>query len=105
MRIAILGVGLIGGSIGLAVRREMWQVTGWGPRAESLRLALRRGAIDRIAASAEEACEEAELVLLAGPIRALPDLMRAAARGARSATVVTDVASVKGQVMRWAAEL
>ncbi|HEU0167376.1 MAG TPA: prephenate dehydrogenase/arogenate dehydrogenase family protein [Chloroflexota bacterium] len=105
MRIAILGVGLIGGSIGLAVRREGWQVTGWGPRDESLQLAARRGAVDRIATNAVEACEGAELIVLAGPIRSLPDLMRAAARGARAGTVVTDVASVKGQVMRWAEEL
>ncbi|MBV8085996.1 MAG: prephenate dehydrogenase/arogenate dehydrogenase family protein [Chloroflexi bacterium] len=105
MRIAILGVGLIGGSIGLAVRREGWHVTGWGPREESLQLALRRGAIDRMAGSAEEACQEAELVVLAGPIRSLPELMRSTARGARGGTVVTDVASVKAQVMRWAAEL
>jgi len=105
MNIAILGVGLIGGSIGLAVRAEGWHVAGWGPRDESLQLALRRGAVDRIAATPEEAVEDAELVVLAGPVRSMPDLLRATARGARPGTVVTDVASVKGQVMRWAAEL
>jgi prephenate dehydrogenase len=105
VNIAILGVGLIGGSIGLAVRREGWHVTGWGPRAESLQLALRRGAIDQVCATAEEAVAEAELVVLAGPIRSMPELMRATARGAQPGTVVTDVASVKGQVMRWAADL
>ena len=70
-----------------------------------MQLALERGAIERIAPSAEQAAAEAELVILAGPIRSLPDLMRATAAGARPGTVVTDVASVKTQVMRWAAEL
>src|SRR5438132_211312 len=42
---AILGVGLIGGSIGLALREAGWPVTGWGPREATLRLAVERGAI------------------------------------------------------------
>jgi len=105
LRTAILGVGLIGGSIGLALRRDGWPVTGWGPREGSLKEALRCGAIERIAASVQDAVEDAELVIAAGPIRSLPAVFRSIARAARAGTVVTDVGSVKGQVLRWAAEL
>lgn len=105
LRTAILGVGLIGGSIGLALREQGWPVTGWGPRAASLQLAAERGAIDRATATADEAIEDADLVILAGPIRAIPEGMQAVARSATPGTVVTDVASVKGQVLRWAREL
>jgi prephenate dehydrogenase len=102
---AILGVGLIGGSIGLRLRECGWRVTGWSPRAGTLELAVRRGAIDVAAASPEEAVAAADLIVVASTIRAMPAMFQAVARGARHGAVVTDVASVKAQVLRWAAEL
>ncbi len=104
-RTAILGLGLIGGSIGMALRAAGWTVVGWGPREASLRSALALGAIDLFAGTVREAIENAGLVIVASPIRAMPDLFRAIAHAARPGTVVTDVASVKAQVMAWAAEL
>ncbi len=67
MRTAVLGVGLIGGSIGLAARQRLdAEVVGWGPRRATLDRALELGAIDRAADSIEEACADAELVFCAG---------------------------------------
>ena len=65
MKIAVLGVGLIGGSIGLAAREhvEGVEVVGCGRNPENLRLALERGAIDRAAGSTDEALDGAELCL------------------------------------------
>ncbi|HLQ31256.1 MAG TPA: prephenate dehydrogenase/arogenate dehydrogenase family protein [Chloroflexota bacterium] len=105
LKTAILGVGLIGGSMGLRLREQGWPVTGWSPREETLKLAMARGAISHAAASPEEAVEGAELIVVASPIRALPDMFRAIAGAAKRGAIVTDVASVKAQVMRWAAEL
>ncbi|MFI5267621.1 MAG: prephenate dehydrogenase [Chloroflexota bacterium] len=105
MNTAILGVGLIGGSIGLRLREQGWRVTGWSPREQTLQLAVRRGAIDLAAATPEEAVEGAELIVVASTIRAIPSMFRAVASGAKNGAVVTDVASVKTQVLRWAAEL
>ena len=102
---AILGVGLIGGSIGLRLRQAGWAVVGWSPRQETLQMAKRLGAIDRLAATPEEAIEGAELVVVAAPIRAIPRMFGAAARAARPGVTITDVASVKGQVMAWAREV
>jgi len=80
-------------------------VAGWSPREQTLELAVRRGAIDRACDSAEEAADGADLIVVACPIRAIPQMFGAVARAARAGCVVTDVASVKVQVMRWAAEL
>ena len=97
MRIAVLGVGLIGGSVGLAARERVpdAEVVGWGPRAPSVAAAIERGAIDRAAASVAEAVEGADAVFACGPVDALPDLVRAALAAAPDDCVVTDVGSTK----------
>jgi len=100
MRIAVLGVGLIGGSIGLAARRRLdAEVVGSGRSPERLRRAVELGAIDRGVDSVAAACEEAELVFCAGPVAALPDQAREALAASGPETVVTDVGSTKGELV------
>src|SRR4051812_5184955 len=74
-RVAILGVGLIGGSIGLAARGGGAHVTGFDPDDETLAAARERGAIDRAAASVAEAVAEADAVFACAPVGALPQLV------------------------------
>ena len=96
MKLAVLGVGLIGGSIGLAARQRLdAEVVGWGPRRATLDRALELGAIDRAAASIEEACAGAELVFCAGPVAALSELARVALAASGPETVVSDAGSTK----------
>jgi len=96
MRVAVLGVGLIGGSIGLAARQRLGaEVVGWGPRRATLERALELGAIDSVADSVEEACAGAELVFCAGPVAALPELARAALAASGPESVVSDAGSTK----------
>src|SRR4051794_41092404 len=96
MRIAVLGVGLIGGSIGLAAReRAGATVTGWGPRAETLEKALELGAIDRIAESVADAVADAEAVFACAPVELLPGLVGAALVECPRDCVVTDAGSTK----------
>jgi prephenate dehydrogenase len=100
MKIAVLGVGLIGGSIGLAARRRLdAEVVGSGRSPERLARAVELGAIDRGAESVAEACEGAELVFCAGPVAALPEQAREALAAAGPDTVVTDVGSTKGELV------
>ena len=100
MRIAVLGVGLIGGSIGLAARRRLdAEVVGCGRSPERLARAVELGAIDRGADSVAEACEGAELVFCAGPVAVLPDQAREALAASGPETVVTDVGSTKGELV------
>src|SRR3954462_852024 len=84
-RVAILGVGLIGGSFALALKEAgaCAHVAGAGRNSANLKLALERGVIDSIAADAVAAAHGADLVLLAAPLAQFPKLFR-------------DVASVLG---------
>jgi len=100
MRIAVLGVGLIGGSIGLAARRRLdAEVVGYGRSPERLARAVELGAIDSAAASLEEVCEGADLVFCCAPVAALPEQARAALAAAGAETAVTDVGSTKGELV------
>ncbi len=96
MRVAVLGVGLIGGSIGLAARERLQsEVVGWGPNRATLDRAEALGAVDRSADSVAAACEGAEIVFCAAPVSALCDLAREALAASGPETVVTDAGSTK----------
>jgi len=100
MKVAVLGVGLIGGSIGLAARRRLeGEVVGWGPNRSTLERAEELGAIDRSAASVGEACAGADVVFCAGPVSALPELARAALEASGPDTVVSDAGSTKRRIV------
>jgi prephenate dehydrogenase len=100
MKIAVLGVGLIGGSIGLAARERLdAEVAGYDPDRSNADLALEREAIDRAPASLAEAVEGAELIFCAAPVNALPGLAAKALDAAPDECAVTDVGSVKRGVI------
>ncbi len=100
MRIAVIGVGLIGGSIGLAARERLGAtVTGTGRRRTSLETALQRGAVDRVTDTIEAAVADAELVFVAVPVGLLPATAAAALAAAPSDCVVSDVGSTKRAVV------
>lgn len=100
MRVAVLGVGLIGGSIGLAARERLGcEVVGWGPNRATLERALDLGAVDATAASVEEACDGAEAVFCAAPVSRLPPLLATALEASGPDTVVSDVGSTKRQIV------
>ncbi|HWM62429.1 MAG TPA: prephenate dehydrogenase/arogenate dehydrogenase family protein [Solirubrobacterales bacterium] len=100
MKAAVLGVGLIGGSIGLAARERLnCEVVGWGPNRPTVDRAVELGAVDRPAVSVEEACAGAEIVFCASPVAVLPELVAAALRASGPDTVVTDAGSTKRQLV------
>lgn len=99
-RAAIVGVGLIGGSLALAARAAglFGEVVGVGRSAANLAAAQARGLIDRQAAS-PAAIGPVDLVVLAVPVRSSGAVAAALAPHLRPGTVVTDVGSVKGEVV------
>jgi len=100
MRIAVLGVGLIGGSIGLAARRRLEsEAVGFDPDPGTLERALAAGVLDRAAGSVAEACEGAGAVFCAAPVGQLPELAAAALVACGKDTVVTDVGSTKRDIV------
>ncbi len=99
-RVAVLGVGLIGGSIGLAARRRLAaEVVGSSRTPATLERALELGVIDRAAGSLADACAGADLVFCAGPVGALPAQVGEALAASGPETVVSDVGSTKGELV------
>jgi prephenate dehydrogenase len=95
VKIAVLGVGLIGGSVGLAARAEGAEVIGFGRSPERLERARELGAIDAAAGSMEEALHGAEACFACAPVGALPGQVRDALGAAGPDCVVSDVGSTK----------
>jgi len=96
-RIAILGTGLLGTSVGLALREAGFKgsITGWNRSPEQGQLALKMDAIDSLAVDAIEAAGEAEVTVLAVPIFATLDLMEQLTMNLGGDRLVTDVGSTK----------
>ncbi len=96
-RVAILGTGLIGGSIGLGVKAVSpdTEVVAYDPDPLAGKAAQRLGAVDRLADDPSAAAEGADVAVLAAPMDALPGVAAEAARASTPPTVVTDVGSAK----------
>ncbi len=100
MNIAIVGVGLIGGSIALAARERVGaHISGFDRSDAALARAVARGAVDRGCVSLEEAVGDADAVFVAVPVGALPEAVDAALAAAPAGGVVTDVGSTKRAVV------
>lgn len=100
MRIAIVGVGLIGGSIGLAARERLdADVTGWSRSASTLARGVALGALDRAGASLADAVAEAEAVFVCAPVGVLPAVVADVLAAAPADCVVTDAGSTKRSVV------
>ena len=99
-RVAILGLGLIGGSLGMALRNSGADVFVHGfDKAEAARqLALERGAADICFATAVEAVAQADIVILATPVLQMASLMAEIAEKLPAGCVVSDVGSTKSAV-------
>ena len=96
MKVAILGVGLIGGSIGLAARRRAGaEVSGYDPDERVAQRALELGAIDSRAADVAGAVAGAQIAFVAAPVGALVETVRLALQSAGPECVVSDVGSTK----------
>jgi len=95
-RLAIVGTGLIGASVGLAAKRAgVGHVAGYDADPEFLSVAAERGALDDPAGSLVAAVEEAELVVVATPVASLEERIGDVLAAAGSKATVTDVGSTK----------
>lgn len=104
-RLAIIGVGLIGGSLARALRQAgaVETVVGAGRNAEHLQQARELGVIDEIAVNAGDAVRGADMVVLAMPMGGMEAALRQIAPWLEDDAVITDVGSVKGSIARAAA--
>ena len=106
-QLTILGVGLLGGSIGLALRavRPNCRIIGFGHRKPSLQTAAQIGAIDAFDLDPAAAVTGSDLIILCTPVGIFQPLLRQIAPALARGAIVTDVGSTKRSVVRSAAKL
>ncbi|HWA96347.1 MAG TPA: prephenate dehydrogenase [Terracidiphilus sp.] len=99
-RVAILGTGLLGASVGLALRAAGFEgsIVGWNRGDEGAQTALRMGAVDSIASDGIEAAKASQVVVLAVPIYATLEWMENLSGVLEADQLVTDVGSTKAQI-------
>jgi len=99
--VAIVGTGLIGGSIGLALlRRELAErVIGIGRRQETLRIARRVGAVTNTTVELAKGVAEAELIVVCTPVGKIVEHVRQAAEHCPKETLITDAGSTKRTIV------
>jgi prephenate dehydrogenase len=114
-RVAIIGLGLIGGSIGLGLRTWSIQqtkdgssgleITGFDIDLEQQHYAKKINAVDRTEWELSKAVRDADIVVLCTPVGAMRENLTDIAPLLKAGAVVTDVGSTKAQVLEWAAEI
>ncbi len=104
-RVTIIGLGLIGGSLALALKKAKAgrvEITGFSRRPETLAKAGKIGAVDKPARSMASAVAGADIVIIATPVMTIKDVLASISKHLSPGCVVTDVGSTKVKVMRWA---
>jgi prephenate dehydrogenase len=106
-RLSIIGVGLLGGSLGLAVKKTVkdCRIIGCGHRTESLKKALELGAIDEFMTDPAAAVEGADFVILATPVGLFESVLSQISPALKDGAIVTDVGSTKRSVVALAERL
>jgi len=108
MQVTIIGLGLIGGSIGLALKQTNWQgarVVGYSRSPTSAPIAIDTGAIDEACSSLEESVRNANIIIIATPVLVIKEIFQRISNILQPDSIITDVASTKAQVLHWAEEL
>ena len=100
-KVVVIGVGLIGGSFALALKKAgaVGQVVGLGRTAAVLERAQQLGIIDRIASSVQDAVHDADLIMIAAPVAQTESILRMIGPYLQPSTIVTDAGSTKSDVV------
>lgn len=100
-KVTILGVGLLGASFALAMKKHKFSnhITGHGRTIENLKKAKRKKIIDSFDLDSTKACEDADLVLFATPVGSFIEIAKKIRNSLKKGSIVTDVGSVKGSLV------
>jgi arogenate dehydrogenase (NADP+) len=104
MKIGIVGLGLIGGSLAIAFREKGLEVIGVSRKESTCEIALAKGIVDQ-AGTEMDLLQTADVVFLCSPIKALVPAAKAIIPHLKSAAILTDVGSVKGEIVQAIAPL
>ena len=106
-KITIIGMGLIGTSLGLALKKcvpKGTEIVGTDIERGNSTIALRMSAVDRVSRNLRGAAEDAQVVFVATPVIAMKDVLQAISPSLMDGALVTDTGASKGMVMEWADE-
>ena len=100
-KIAIIGVGLIGGSIGLAIKKRgiADEVVGVFRRESTLKRALKCNAVDKATMFIEPGVKGADLIIVASPVHSIPKIINMTAKYAKKSAIITDAGSTKAWIV------
>ncbi len=113
-KVTIVGLGLIGASIGLGLqkwstndgqRKSVLEISGFDVAIEHQNYAKKIKAVDRTEWNLGDAVEDADVIIIATPVNAIRDVMEIVADRAPQTAIVTDTGSTKSKVMEWADEI
>ena len=100
-QVSILGVGLLGGSVGLAIKQRHpgVRVVGFSRRQQTRALAMEKNAVDVAVDSVQAASESADVIVVASPVTYISDLAEQATQAAPNTCLITDVGSTKARIV------
>ena len=103
-KISIIGVGLIGGSIGMACHKKKIakQVVGVGRRRSSINKALRCKAIDQGTLNLKQGISQSDLIIVATPVNIVLKKLKECVKNANSKAIIIDVTSIKEKIVKQA---
>ncbi len=106
LRTAVIGLGVVGSSIGLALKKKGagGEIVGHDKDHEAARRAHKGGCVDRTEWNLISACEGADLIIISTPLAGIQSTLAAIAGELKQGCVVTDTASLKVPVLKWARE-
>lgn len=107
MQVSILGLGLIGGSLGMSLKKTAgkYKIVGYSRRPVTGFQAIQMGAIDVFEGDPELAVRDADVAIIATPILAAREIFMAIAGSLKKGCIVSDVGSTKKQIVSWAKSL
>ena len=105
-RITVVGLGLVGSSIGLALKQTEadLEIVGHDKDSKAAKRAYKSGCVDRTEWNLINACDQADLIVIAIPLAGIKDTLTAIAQDLKEGCVITDTASLKVPVLKWARE-
>lgn len=100
-KVTIIGLGLIGGSIGLAIKKKgvANEVIGVFRRESTLKRALKAGAVDKATMFIEGGVNESDLIIVSSPVHSIPKIIKLAAKYAKKGAIITDAGSTKAWIV------
>lgn len=103
-KLVIFGVGLIGGSLALALKRNSpeLRIVGMGRNGENLQTAVDLGVVDEMNLPIEAALQDADMVVIAAPVAQTPNILKLVTPHLGANTIITDVGSTKSDVIQYA---